>query len=123
MGKLDTVDGRPLPIDLEHLSQYTANDPGITRDVLNLFRGQAGEWVAALEHAESLDAWRAAAHKMKGGARGVGAGELAQLAEEAESLADLSMDERHDLLAEISFAATRATRYASQLLEDSPFVG
>lgn len=123
MGSHETVDGGPLPINMEHLSQYTANDPSITRDVLALFRCQAGDWLDALHAAPDLGAWRAAAHKMKGGSRGVGAEELAELAEEAESLDALDGAGQVDLLARLDHATARATRYAAQLLEDSPFVG
>ncbi len=123
MGSYETVDGGPLPIDMEHLSQYTANDPAITREVLGLFRDQAADWLAALRDAEDMAAWRATVHKMKGGARGVGAGELADLALEAESLDAMESALRVELLEKLDHATSRATRYAAQVLENSPFVG
>ncbi len=123
MSTHETVDGGPLPIDLEHLSQYTANDPAITRDVLSIFREQAGEWLQDLREAPDLNSWRGCAHKIKGGARGVGAEELATLAEEAESLDRFDGASHAELLVRLDHAAARATRYAAQLLDDSPFVG
>jgi HPt (histidine-containing phosphotransfer) domain-containing protein len=123
MGNLETIDGGPLPIDLEHLSQYTANDPALTRDVLQIYRDQAARWLADLEGAADLKAWKDAAHTLKGASRGVGATEVAHLAEEAEALAELQGPGREDLYTRIEHAVTRAVRYAAQLLEDSPFVG
>jgi HPt (histidine-containing phosphotransfer) domain-containing protein len=123
MGNLETIDGGPLPIDLEHLSQYTANDPALTRDVLQIYRDQAEGWLAALGDAADLKAWKDAAHTLKGASRGVGANEVALLAEEAELLPALDVADRDDLYARLERALARATRYAGQLLEDSPFVG
>ena len=123
MGKFETVDGGPLPIDLEKLSQYTANDPAIARDVLQIFCDQAELWLAAMGGAADLKAWKDAAHTVKGASRGVGAGELAGLAEEAEQLEDMDAPERADYFAKLEHAMGRARCYATQLLEDSPFVG
>ena len=123
MGNLETIDGGPLPIDLEHLSQYTANDPELTRDVLQIYRDQADGWRQQLAKAADLKAWQDAAHTLKGASRGVGANEVAALAEEAERLVDLDGDAREAIYARLDFALTRAVRYAAQLLEDSPFVG
>jgi len=53
----------------------------------------------------------------------VGAGELAGLAEEAEQLEDMDAPERADYFAKLEHAMGRARCYATQLLEDSPFVG
>ncbi len=123
MGKHSTIDGGPLPIDLEHLSQYTANDAAVTREVLTIFRDQAEGWLAAMGGAGDLQAWLDAAHTMKGAARGVGAPEIAELAKEAEGVSALNTPERADVLARLETAIARATRYASQLLEDTPFAG
>ncbi len=121
MGKCETIDGGPLPIDLEHLSQYTADDPAVTRDVLTLFRDQAEVWLAAMGNATDLQGWMDAAHTMKGAAGGVGAPEIAELAIEAESVSGLDTPERADVYARLETAIARATRYASQLLEDTRF--
>lgn len=109
------------PIDVEHLSLYTGNDPIITRDVLMLFREQASAWLKSLRAAETVEAWRQAAHKMKGGARGVGANDLAALAEAAESVSSLGSAEQVQQLSEIAGEVARATAYAGQLLDDSQF--
>jgi len=123
MGNHETIDGGPLPIDLEHLSQYTANDPALTRDVLKIYRDQADTWLTMLSGAADLKAWRDAAHTLKGASRAVGAREVARLAEEAEGLAAIDDPARADHTSRISHALSRAVRYTAQLLEDSPFVG
>lgn len=123
MGNHETIDGSPLPIDLGHLSRYTVNDPEVTRDVLKIFHDQGDGWLSGLAEAADIEAWRDTAHAMKGAARGVGAHELALLAEEAEDLPSLEASERAELFVRVEQALTRAKRYAAQLLEDSPFVG
>ncbi|MBN4046658.1 Hpt domain-containing protein, partial [bacterium AH-315-P15] len=101
MGNYETIDGGPLPIDLEHLSQYTADDAAVTRDVLTIFRDQAEGWLAAMGEAGDLQAWLDAAHTMKGAARGVGAPEIAQLAKEAEAVSALETPERAEVFARL----------------------
>ena len=123
MGNQETIDGAPLPIDLEHLSTYTANDPAITREVLALFRDQGEVWITALREAADLGAWADTAHTMKGASRGVGALELAGLAEEAEAVTRIDSPERDRIFAAIEQALTRAMRYATQLLEDITYTG
>lgn len=123
MGNVETIDGGPLPIDLENLSQYTGNDPALTRDVLQIYCDQADIWRAALVNAATLQAWKDAAHTLKGASRGIGANEVAMLAERAEALPALGTPDHNQLLACLDHALTRAARYAAQLLEDSPFVG
>jgi len=118
-----TIDGGPLPIDLEYLSQNTANDPELTRAVLQIFCDQADTYLAAMATAADVGAWQDAAHTMKGASRAVGAREVAQLAEDAEALADLDTPDRATMLDQLEAAMARAKRYAEQLLEDSPFAG
>jgi len=123
MGNVETIDGGPLPIDLENLSHYTGNDPVLTRDVLQIYCDQADIWRAMLAKAATLQAWRDAAHTVKGASRGVGATEVAVLADEAESLTKLGTPDHEQALARLDHGLARAARYAAQLLEDSPIVG
>jgi len=123
MGNVETIDGGPLPIDLEHLSHHTASDPALTRDVLQIYCDQTDIWRRSLADAADLQAWKDVAHTLKGASRGVGAGEVAVLADEAEALTELGTPNHEQILARLDRALTRAERYAAQLLEDSPFVG
>ncbi len=70
-------------LDLEHLARQTMNDADLQRDVLQIFEQQMIQKVADLEQGES--AVRDLAHSIKGSARGVGAFDVALLAEKLEA--------------------------------------
>lgn len=92
------------PVDIAHLCRYTGGDAAINAEVLTLFANQSTDLLRRLAHAiEARDAkaWRDIAHSLKGGARGIGAFALADLASEAEDvdISDARQAERalHDL--------------------------
>jgi HPt (histidine-containing phosphotransfer) domain-containing protein len=72
--------------DRQHFAHMTGADRALQREVLGLFRGQAENWAQLLDPANPPDAWRGAAHMMKGSARGLGLWALAAACEEAETL-------------------------------------
>lgn len=74
-------------IDLEHLRRFTAGDPGLEGELFGLFREQCALWIRALDPKGEDEDWRAAAHALKGTARGVGAVKLAAACEAAEAVA------------------------------------
>ena len=77
----------PRPVDLAHLSRYTGGDAGVNAEVLTLFANQSGDLLAKLDAAlTTSDArtWRDITHSIKGGARGIGAFDLADTAAQAE---------------------------------------
>lgn len=123
MASLDTIDGGPLPIDLECLTHNTVGDADVARDVLQIFRDQAVGWLDTMRTTTDLTVWKETAHTMKGASRGVGAAELGDLAEEAERLGALGGPAHEELLARLDVAIARARTYAAQLCEDGPFVG
>ncbi len=71
-------------IDLAHLDQYTLGDLSLQSELLHLFRiqlqNQAEELFSCSEEAK----WRSAVHTLKGAARSIGAGQVADVAEELE---------------------------------------
>ncbi len=75
-------------LDLKHLDQHTFGDAGLRAEVLNLFTGQLGQYLAALEASSSHVDWLNAAHTLKGSARAIGAGEICALCETLEDLPD-----------------------------------
>lgn len=88
---LDAVASPPLvpgdrPIDLVHLSRMTLGDRALERDVLALFERQIGFLMQRIEFAEAPVA-AAAAHTLKGSAKGIGAFALARAAAEVEAAA------------------------------------
>ena len=88
---VDAVVSPPLvpgdrPIDLNHLSRMTLGDRALEREVLGLFERQIGLLMERIEAAAPPVA-AAAAHTLKGSARGIGAFALAQAAGSVEEAA------------------------------------
>jgi HPt (histidine-containing phosphotransfer) domain-containing protein len=75
-------------IDLAHLERATSGDEALALEVLALFDHQAERLVAEIAEARCAGTRRAAAHTLKGAARGIGAFAVAAAAEEMESVAD-----------------------------------
>ena len=71
-------------VDFAYLESYAANDQAVVEEVLGLFREQATMWTRLLDQHHDSSAWRDAVHTLKGSARGIGAGDLAQACEMAE---------------------------------------
>ena len=118
-----TLDGGPLPIDLEHLSRYAVR-PETTRELLIIFRDQAEIWISRMSAAGDPAIWRETAHTLKGAAKAIGAWPLAELCEQAEALAaehgesgETAITQREILLAKIQAEVERARRYIDQVIE------
>jgi HPt (histidine-containing phosphotransfer) domain-containing protein len=84
----DSASGVPLPsgerpIDLVHLARMTLGDRGLEREVLQLFDRQASTLIVRMREAARASI-RAAAHTLKGSARGIGAWRVARAAEAVE---------------------------------------
>lgn len=73
-------------IDFAHLRRFTAGNPELEAEILQLFLAQTPKTIMELGRASDLAAWRMAAHTLKGSARAVGAWRLARAAEAAERL-------------------------------------
>jgi len=73
-------------IDLEHLQRYTSGDLALEKEIYGLFREQAQIWLKMLVVDADQEGWGAAAHSLKGSARGIGAHGLAAACEAAEAL-------------------------------------
>ncbi len=71
-------------VDFGHLVTYAGGDMALVEEVLGLFREQAAMWVRLLDPQAPAEAWRDAAHTLKGSARGIGAFALADACEAAE---------------------------------------
>ena len=71
------------PIDLVHLARMTLGDRGLEREVLQLFDRQAGMLIVRMQEAARAGIC-AAAHTLKGSARGIGAWRVARAAEALE---------------------------------------
>jgi HPt (histidine-containing phosphotransfer) domain-containing protein len=87
-GAVEHVSAPPLvpvgqPIDLAHLARMTLGDLSLEREVLQLFGRQADMLVTRMQTAAPAVV-AAAAHTLKGSARGIGAWEVADAAEKVE---------------------------------------
>lgn len=89
---------QPALFDAAHLARYTLGDTELERDVLTMFFEQAALLHARLADAHSNEAWRDAAHSLKGSARGIGAFRLGIAAETAEKLPQAVKADRAPLL-------------------------
>jgi len=70
--------------DRDHLARYTAGDAALEAELFNLLREQAERCLAAMQTATDENAWKAAAHTLKGASRGVGAFDLGEACQRAE---------------------------------------
>ncbi len=78
----------PRPaIDLVHLGTYTQGDRALEGELLRMFLPSAQAYIDAMA-AGPGESWRTAAHSLKGVALGVGAWDIAALAEAAEGHRD-----------------------------------
>lgn len=75
------------PIDFDHLHRQTFGDEKLVREVLELFLVHAPALLAEIKSATNEASRRAAAHKLKGMARAIGAWAVANAAEDVERAA------------------------------------
>ena len=85
----DSLKGNDLDaevLDLDHLAQYTAGDPCLERELMGLFRTQAGQQVENIVSAFDDGAWKMATHTLKGSARSIGALRVGERAADLEEI-------------------------------------
>ena len=70
-------------VDFTVLDRMTGGDDAISEEVLELFVQQAGLWSPMLD--SRAEGWRDAVHTLRGAAAGIGAGELAEICQAAET--------------------------------------
>ncbi len=95
-------------VNFAHLERYAAGDQALVDEVLEIFRQQAEIWMRLLDPSAPDEAWRDAAHSLKGSALGVGAFALADECEAAERSAGARLAERTILLDQIRGALDAA---------------
>ena len=95
-------------VDFGHLERYAGNDAALVEEVLGIFREQAEIWIRLLDPAAEDEAWRDAAHSLKGSALGIGAFVLAAQCETAEKSKDADLGQRTVLLEHVRTALDAA---------------
>ncbi|HXW42245.1 MAG TPA: Hpt domain-containing protein [Xanthobacteraceae bacterium] len=83
---LMTTDDQPTVIDADHLGRMTLGDRRLEREILELFVRQTALMLERIAGAQPPSA-AAAAHTLKGSARGIGAWRVARAAELLEQAA------------------------------------
>lgn len=101
---------KPIAIDADHLERMTLGDRRLEREVLELFVRQNTIMLNRIVGAEPAMA-AAAAHTLKGSARGIGAWRVARAAELLEQAAatDAGDEEIEDAIAELKAASLEAS--------------
>jgi HPt (histidine-containing phosphotransfer) domain-containing protein len=101
---------KPSVIDATHLARMTLDDRGLEREVLELFVRQTTIILDRIARAEPAIA-AAAAHTLKGSARGIGAWRVARAAEMVEEAArtGASDDETEEATVELKAASLEAS--------------
>ena len=95
-------------VDFRHLERYAGGDQALVDEVLGLFREQVEIWVRLLDPTAPGDAWRDAAHSLKGSALGVGAFALADECLAAEQAGNADLGQRTVLLGHVRDALEAA---------------
>ena len=107
-----------LPIDFQHLNQYTLGDRNLERELLTLFRDQAKVYLSKMDPDCDARLWTETAHSLKGSAKGVGAWQVARLAETAEAMASVDYGQRQDMIHKLELAVMQAKRFIDCRLLD-----
>lgn len=103
--------------DFAYFDQYTSGDEALQREVLQLFFGQVVGLVADLDPEGSDQDWRAGAHAIKGGARGVGLIVVGDLCQHMESMKEPGAAVRKAVLADLKRALKTARESVTEHYE------
>lgn len=96
------------PIDREHLVGYSGGDQALEAELVAFFAENAVLYIEELAVAVDAGAWRAAAHKLKGAARSIGALDLGMEAERAEKACENLLASGSDLARQQQLQALEA---------------
>jgi chemotaxis protein histidine kinase CheA len=77
--------GTCKPVDLVHLSNQTMGDRALENEILEIFLNHAHRYVDEWKNSKNFQARKRAAHTLRGGAKGIGAWDLADMAHAAEA--------------------------------------
>ena len=105
---VEALTGPEMVFDRQHLARYTMQNAELEREIVGLFVQQLPAIVAMLDEATSAQAWKLAAHTLKGSAAAVGAMAIHASAIELEGI-DINVDVKvkNDLIAELMIRVTR----------------
>lgn len=101
------------PVDLVHLARHTLGNRELEREVLQIFVRQSALYLERIRGAKSAAERLMAAHTIKGSARGIGAWEVAELAEVLENPGSTN-----GVIGQLAEAVEKTNRFISALLGD-----
>jgi len=107
------------PVDLAHLARYTLGDRALESEILQLFCAQSLIYLEHLHAAKSDQAWREAAHSLKGSAQAVGAWRVAEAALAAEIGKGTDAGARTQVLAALEASVAEANGFIRSLFRDA----
>ena len=107
-------------VDRAYLARFTLGNAALEREVLELFAAQAPVYLQRLREARCKQAWKEAAHTIKGSASAIGAWRLTRFAEMAERIdveAEMAREEGHrdEAIAAVATATEEVCRYIARL--------
>ena len=102
------------PVDLTHLARQTFGQRELEQEVLRLFLSHTAIHLARLRAAADPAGQRAAAHFIKGSARGIGAWQVATAAD----IVERAPDPEGEAIRTLSVAIAEANAFIATLLDD-----
>ena len=106
------------PVDLVHLARHTLGDRDLEREVLNLFTTQSVIYLDRLKQARGKTDRKAAAHTIKGSAKGIGAWHVADCARAVEEVDGKGQGGARQLIAHLEDAISKTNGFINDILED-----
>jgi hypothetical protein len=113
----ESVAFRHRPVDLAHLARHTKGNTIAERELLGVFRRQIHAHFDKLHLAQDINAWSDAAKAMEASARGVGAWQIVNSAENAERIAGATQYVRQELLTSLKQQIDEANTFITAILE------
>lgn len=77
---------QPAPIDLVSLAANTLGNRDLEREVLRMFRAQTSSMMSRIDQEASAPVRKDLVHTLKGSARAIGAGKVAEACEDLEQV-------------------------------------
>jgi two-component system, sensor histidine kinase and response regulator len=103
-----------IPVDMEQLRLFTNDDPEEEKALIALFLEQAKAMISILQKSTGADdheAWRSAAHRLKGSSGNLGAMKLHSICKHAETNCKDIEPKKNEMLAAIKEEALRVEQF------------
>lgn len=105
-------------VDLTNLHEMTGNDAALEKELFHIFLVTAAESITILRNScepDATEAWRKAAHALKGISLNLGAEALGKLCQDAQENAAAAPDKKHATLTAIEAEHMRVEEFLTNL--------